>query len=176
MNTSDPAQGKLASQYLKELDSALAASPRAVRDDIVADIAGELRGLSETAARERIARLGDPRAIAADAVAEERTEAARGPVTKAYPTVTAVVLTAGWYVVPVFGWIAGLIMIGVGERWTGSVKRTAILVSTAGAVVSSAAFILLRGLDYGLVGLAALLVVPLITNIFVSSYLRARWN
>lgn len=176
MNTHDPAQGKLASEYLKELDTALAASPRAVRDDIVSDIAGELRGLSETDARERIARLGDPRAIAADAVAEQRTEADARPVTKAYPTVTAVVLTAGWYLVPFFGWVAGLIMIGVGERWTSSVKRTAILASVAGAVVSSAAFILLRGMDYGIVGLVILLVVPLITNIFVSSYLRARWS
>ena len=65
-------------RYLDELESALAAAPAALRADILADIADELNGLDEDASRARIAALGDPRAIAADAAAE--AQASGSPV------------------------------------------------------------------------------------------------
>ena len=104
--------------------------------------------------------------MTADARARSRT----------YPRITAIVLVAGWFVVPVLGWIAGLVMIGIASEWTRAVRQRAITVSVAAAVISGVAFMLLRGEATGLIGLGILIVVPLITNIFVSSYLNQHWG
>ncbi|WP_382309486.1 HAAS signaling domain-containing protein [Herbiconiux sp. UC225_62] len=163
-----------AQRYLGELDAALAAAPASVRTDLLADIAGELDGLNDEEARARIAELGDPRAIAADATAQLRSMNPDQPSSLVYPTVTAVVLTVGWYVG--LGWIAGLVLIGVGSGWTSAVRRRAILTSIAGAVVALAALLFFRTTDFGLVGLGVLLILPLLVNIFVGSFLRAHWG
>ncbi|MFB2596191.1 hypothetical protein ACEXQE_00215 [Herbiconiux sp. P17] len=165
-----------AQRYLGELDAALATAPAAVRTDLVADIAGELDGLSDEEARARIAELGDPRAIAADATAQVRAMNPDQPPSRVYPTITAIVLTVGWYVAPVLGWIGGLVMIGVGSEWTSSVRRRSILTSIAGGVVAVLVLLIFRGTDFWMVGLGAFLIVPLIVNIFVGSSLRAQWG
>lgn len=171
----------LARSYLGELDAALATAPAAVRTEMVADIASELSGLGEVETRARIAELGDPLVIAADATAESReSAAATGPIapplTKTYPTVAAVILTAGWYLAPVLGWIGGLVMIGVGAHWSPSVKRRAILASIIAGLVAGAFLLVFRGTDVWPIGLVAFLVIPLIANIFVGSYIRERWG
>ena len=169
-------------RYLDELESALAAAPAALRADILADIADELNGLDEDASRARIAALGDPRAIAADAAAEAQASGSPVPgpvpvpVSKAYPTAAAIVLTAGWYVVPIVGWIAGLVMIGVGKLWAPQVRVASAVVSVAAALVALAALLVMRGTDLWPLGLAIFLLVPLIANIFVGGYLRRQWG
>jgi hypothetical protein len=188
--TSSESRSASAERYLGELDAALAAAPAPVRIELVADIAGELDGLTDDEARARIAELGDPRAIAADATAQVDSMnpavspalASDSPSTavpspsKVYPTVTAVLLTVGWYVAPVLGWIGGLVMIGVGSEWASWVRRRAILTSLGGAVVAVGALLFFRTTELGLVGLAVFLVVPLVVNIFVGSFLRAQWG
>ena len=167
-------------RYLDELESALTAAPDTLRADILADIADELNGLDEDASRARIAALGDPRAIAADAAAEVQAPGnpVQGPVpvSKAYPTAAAIVLTAGWYVVPIVGWIAGLVMIGVGKLWAPQVRVASAVVSVAAALVALAALLVMRGTDLWPLGLAVFLLVPLIANIFVGGYLRRQWG
>jgi len=171
----------IARTYVSELEAALATAPAAVRTEIVADVAGELHGLTDAEARERIAALGDPQKIAADAAAQSASDAPAAPGTapatpsKTYPTITAIVLTVGWYVAAL-GWIAGLVMIGVGDRWLPAEKRRAILTSIAGTVVAILALLFFRTTDVGLIGLALFLVIPLITNVFVGSYLRRTWR
>ncbi|MCS5713261.1 hypothetical protein NVV95_01705 [Herbiconiux sp. CPCC 205716] len=175
MSTTEPLSAA-ARRYLRELETALASAPAALRAEIVDDVSGELSGLDDARTAERLAALGDPRAIAADALAENRDASDTLPVSKTYPTLTAVVLTAGWFVVPVAGWIAGLVMIGIGDRWSAATRRNAILASIGGAVVGALALMLLRVTDLGLVGLALFAVVPLLVNIFVSSALRSHWG
>ena len=174
--TSSESRSVPAQRYLGELDAALSDAPAPVRADLLADIAGELDGLGDDEARARIAELGDPRAIAADATAQVRAMNPEPAPSRAYATITGVVLTAGWCVVPLIGWIAGLVMIGVGSLWTASVRRRAILTSVAGVVVAVGLLMLFRGTDFWMVGLAAFVIVPLIVNIFVTSFLRARWG
>jgi len=173
--TSDTAR-----QYVTDLEAALAAAPAAVRTEIVTDVAGELQGLTDAEARERIAGLGDPQRIAADAAAQSASDAPSGaprtaPASTTYPTITAIVLTVGWYVAAL-GWIAGLVMIGVGDRWRPAEKRRAILTSIGGTFVGVVALLVFRMTDVGLIGLALFLVVPFITNVFVGSSLRRAWR
>lgn len=182
---SDPAR-----RFLQELEDALAGVPAEVRSEILVEISGELAGLDAPDARARIAELGDPRAIAADAAAAGQvppTDAppvhtplvqpspALAPVSKTYATATAIVLTAGWYVVPVIGWIVGLVMIGVGSRWAPQKRVAAIVVSVVAAAIATGALLVLRGTDGWLLGLAVFLILPLGANILVSSYLRREW-
>lgn len=174
--TSSRSQSVPAQRYLGELDAALAEAPATVRAELVADIAGELDGLSDEEARARITELGDPRAIAADAAAQVRSMNPGAAPSKVYPTITAIVLVVGWYLVPVLGWIAGLVMIGVGAEWISAVRRRAILTSIVAAVVAAGALLFFRTTEFGLVGLAIFLVVPLIVNIFVGSFLRSHWG
>ncbi|MDO9398123.1 MAG: hypothetical protein Q7T71_16380 [Herbiconiux sp.] len=173
MTTSHPTTAT-ARRYLRELDAALAPAPRALRVEILADITSELTGLDDAQTAARIAELGDPRAIAADALAEQQSEPA--PPSKTYPTVTAIVLTVGWYLAPVLGWIGGLVMIGVGDRWLPAFKRRAILSSIGAGVLAGVALLVFRGTDLWPVGLTAFLVIPLLVNIFVGSALRANWR
>lgn len=163
-------------RFLAELESALTAAPAPLRAEILTDIADALTGLDEDASRARIAELGDPRVIAADAAAEAPAARAQVPVSLVYPTSTAIVLTAGWYVVPVVGWLAGLVMIGVGRLWTPQVRVASAVVSLAAALVALAALLIFRATDLWLLGLAVFLLVPLIANIFVGGYLRRQWG
>lgn len=170
-----------ARRYLAELESALAGVPADLRGEITADLAGELRGLDADAAAARIAELGDPRAIAADASAgaqqtAAQTADARMPVSKAYPTAAAIVLTAGWYLVPIVGWIVGLVMIGAGSRWAPQVRVASVFASVAAALVAVAALLVFRGTDVWIVGAAAFAIIPLIANVFVGGYLRRQWG
>ncbi|MCS5717150.1 hypothetical protein N1027_03265 [Herbiconiux sp. CPCC 205763] len=174
--TTSQSRSVAAQRYLGELDAALAAAPAALRTEIVSDIGASLDGLSDAEARARIEELGDPRAIAADASAQVRSMNPDRAASKVYPTITAIVLIVGWYVVPVLGWIAGLVMIGVGSEWTSAVRRRSIFTSIVAAVVAIGALLFFRTTEFGLVGLAIFLVVPFITNIFVGASLRAQWG
>ena len=162
--------------YLRELETALAAAPADLRAEIVDDVSARLQGLDDTAAAGRIAELGDPRAIAADATAEVDASDPSPAPSLTYPTIAAVLLAAGWYVVPLIGWIAGLVMVAYGAHWLPSVRWTAILTSVMAALVAVAGLLAFRGSDYWPVGLAVFLVVPLVANIVIGVRLRRRWG
>lgn len=168
-------QNAVALSYLRELDAARANTSPSLRAEILGDIADDLRGRDADATRERIHELGDPHAIAADASAESFSpptpEAPRG-----YAIATSVVLVAGWYLLPILGWLAGLIMIGSGAHWTRRVRRNGILTSVAVIVASTIGLLVFRGSDAWLVGVIIFAAGPLIGNIFVADYLRRRWG
>ncbi len=188
------AQSLSAERYLSELNAALSATPASLRAEILSDIADELRGLDDAAASARIAELGDPLAIAADANAEfdapavpaapaapstpqaSSTPAIAAAPSLAYPTTAAVVLTAGWYLVPVLGWIAGLVLIAVGREWATAVRVRAIVASGVIGLLSIGALLVFRGTELWGLGLGIFLVLPLIANVFVGSYIRRRWG
>ncbi|MBF4457863.1 HAAS signaling domain-containing protein [Pseudoclavibacter sp. VKM Ac-2867] len=167
-------QNEIAGSYLKELQAALRDGVPQVRDEVLNDIADTLRGLDADETRARIRELGAPSTIAADAMAETPSLEAPGP-SRAYPIIMSIALIAGWYLVPVLGWVAGLIMIGASQHWSSRVRRNGILASVAVIVVSTIGIFAFRGTEAWVVGVIIFAVLPLLGNIFVADYLRRRW-
>ncbi|PPG32700.1 hypothetical protein [Pseudoclavibacter sp. RFBB5] len=167
-------QNEVAGSYLKELQTALRDGAPQVRDEVLNDIADTLRGLDVDETRVRIRELGAPGTIAADAMAETASLEDTGP-SRAYPIITSVALIVGWYLVPVLGWVAGLIMVGASQHWSSRVRRNGILASVAVIVVSTIGLFAFRGTDAWLAGVIIFSVLPFLGNIFVADYLRRRW-
>jgi uncharacterized membrane protein len=118
---------KLVERYLKHLEIELDDVPRDRRREIVDEIAGHIAearaGLeheSEADVRNILEGLGDPADIAADA--RERFEiqpAAPAPPDKpGWMEIAALVfLLVGGLIIPVFGWIIGVILLWVSNAW-----------------------------------------------------------
>ncbi len=136
--------------YLGELDRTLAGVPDDVRQGIVAGVAEELEGLDAVAAASRIEFLGDPAFIAAEARAEAQAEARAGARAGAAPNPSAAKLTPSraseqrWYVVvtalllefggllvPLAGWVAGIMLLWSSPLWTRGEKLVAMIVPRA---------------------------------------------
>ena len=167
-----------AQRYLQQLDDALAGAAPSVRADLLAETESALAGLDDEQAQTRIRALGDPERIAADAA-----EAAGDPEPsqrRGYLIITVLVLLFGGYLVPVLGWLAGLVMIAVGSGWTPRVRRRAIMASVAGGLVALLMVFGLHVFAHGSVltasGLTAAVVVPFVVNAFVGRYLRRGWG
>lgn len=115
--------------YLARLDDALRDVPFGTAREIRAGIAEELDSLEPAAARARIAELGPPERIATEAVdavgsmpapvavatAEPRTGYGRGP---GYVAVTALLIAIGGFLLPVLGWVVGIVALWTGRVWT----------------------------------------------------------
>lgn len=139
MDESTAAPGETAvERYLTELAGALHGLPRETAAEIHDGIAEELRGLDPNAAAARMTALGDPLFVANAARAELRsatddagprradpplnppsvtTGRNRGYATRGMVFATAAVVGLGSYVVPIVGWIAGVIMMWVSPVW-----------------------------------------------------------
>ena len=132
--------------YLGELDRTLAGVPDDVRQGIVAGVAEELEGLDAVAAASRIESLGDPAFIAAEARAEAQAEARAGAAPKPsaakltpsraseqrwYVVVTALLLEFGGLLVPLAGWVAGIMLLWSSPLWTRGEKLVAMIVPPA---------------------------------------------
>ena len=128
-------------RYLRTLDDALRGVDRAVRRDIVNAAREELQGLESAEAEQRIAALGDPAFIAAEAEAASPRPASPRPAARPVPqpdregtsyAVTASLLVAlGGVIVPVLGWVAGLLMVWMSRQWWRWEKVVASLVVPA---------------------------------------------
>ncbi len=108
--------------YLSQLETELADVPASVRSEIVSGVSEELAGLDPAAAAARIDQLGDPAFIAAEARAEagapaehsaagERTEPAW------FAVVASLLVAVGSFVVPVIGWVVGIVMVWLSKAW-----------------------------------------------------------
>jgi len=138
-------------RYLGELDRTLAGVPDDVRQGIVAGVAEELEGLDAAAAASRIESLGDPAFIAAEARAEARAGAAPSPSAaklapsraseqRWYVVVTALLLEFGGLLVPLAGWVAGIMLLWASALWTRGEKLVATIVPPAVGVVLFSGF------------------------------------
>ena len=126
--------------YLAELGRGLAGVPGEVRQGIVAGIAEELEGLDASAAASRIESLGDPAFIAAEARAgvpptstgPTSTNAVLAPPRASeqrwYVVVTTALLYFGGLVVPLAGWVVGIMMLWASPLWTRREKLIATIV------------------------------------------------
>jgi hypothetical protein len=141
--------------YLAELDRALSGVPAEVRQGIVSGVAEELEGLDAAAAESRIKTLGDPAFIAAEARAGSAPKPPptgsapnRAPERRWYVVVTALLLEFGGLVVPLAGWVMGIMMLWASSLWTRGEKLVATLVPPAVGVV-------VLGLGLGAIGIGS---------------------
>lgn len=159
-------------RYLDRLSVALTDAPAPLREEIVAGVREELVGLDAAQASARIAELGDPLQIAAEALDGLPAAAAPGPRSSpVYVGVTVALLVVGGYVLPVVGWLAGILLVVGSTAWTSREKKTAIAASVASAVVALALLFALRGGQAGEAGFVLFLVVPLVGNLVAGFYL-----
>ncbi|MEQ3554996.1 hypothetical protein WIS52_31415 [Pseudonocardia nematodicida] len=124
---------ELVARYLLRLSSATADLPGAQRDELIGDITAHLAeavppGSDELTARRVLDALGAPEQIAAAARAE--TEPARpGPApTRTHDLIALLLLMLGGFVVPILGWVAGVVMLWNSPRWSDEDKWLGTLV------------------------------------------------
>jgi uncharacterized membrane protein len=148
-------QPQVVRSYLSELDKALSEVPREVAKEIAEGVAEELAGLDAAAAATRIEELGDPAFIAAEARtasnAESREAGSAASTTPTMPAtpkprtkerwfvvVASLLVAVGGVVIPVLGWIAGIVMVWMSgswstwEKWVGTLAPVAIAVLLIG--------------------------------------------
>src|SRR5262249_54207786 len=114
-------------RYLKHLEVELDDLPRDRRREIVDEIAGhiaearaELEQESEADVRNILEGLGDPADIAEDARErfEVRPPAPAQPFKAGWMEVAALVfLLIGGLIIPIFGWIIGVVLLWVSNAW-----------------------------------------------------------
>jgi hypothetical protein len=156
--------------YLARLDAELGRLPEDLHRDIHAGIAEELEGLDAGAAAARIAQLGDPAFIAAEASTEVPADGPGTPAGASAPgrtfsIVAAVVLVAGSLLVPVLGALLGLVFVTQAQAWTRREKATAWLVRVGAALLALTTVALMARTDLGgghLVVLLGYLVFPIV--------------
>ena len=123
----------LVTDYKRKVEQAIAGLPRQQRRTILEDIDAHLDealspGATDSEVREVLARLGDADAIAAAAVPDAR-RATPGTAVEIW---ALVMLTAGSIVLPVIGWVAGLVLLWRSVRWTTRDKVLGTLVWPGG--------------------------------------------
>jgi uncharacterized membrane protein len=202
---------KLVERYLKHLEVELDDLPRDRRREIVDEIAGHIAearaGLedeSEADVRNILEGLGDPADIAEDARErfEVRPPAPAQPFKVGWMEVAALVfLLIGGLIIPIFGWIIGVVLLWVSNAWNvrdkiiGTVLVPGGLVlpiglalfssnvsgGTCGPVLSgNGRSITAAPCSYdtsstnyvGVVALIALIVIPIVTTAYLAYRLR----
>jgi len=161
---SQESQPEVVRSYLGELEKALDGVPREVAREIAEGVREELAGLDAAAAATRITEMGDPAFIAAGARAasdaeahETRTLASSEPNQPAtvtprseerwYIVVASLLVAVGGIVIPVLGWIAGIVMVWMTGSWRTWEKWVGTLAPVAIAVLLIAGSFLARSLS-----------------------------
>ncbi len=135
MTTTEAARQR--EDFLARLDAAMREVPHGVATEIRAGIVEELNGLDAAATAARIAQLGDPAVIAAEAQAatHDTLVAAelKAPVTgtKGFAIAAALTLSFGGILVPAIGWVVGAVLVGASSLWKTGEKLAAIVVPLA---------------------------------------------
>jgi uncharacterized membrane protein len=138
-------------RYLQRLDDALVGVPSDTAADIRAGIAEELTTLDARGARERIDELGDPAFIAAEArehVSEEPVESS-ALRSRAYVIVTVLAIALGGAVVPVVGWVAGIVLMWFSPAWRRWEKWAATLAPLIVGLITAVTISLLTSAGTG---------------------------
>jgi uncharacterized membrane protein len=126
---------KLVADYLGRLDRELRDLPRTRRRELVEEISGhiaearaDLETENEAAVRSLLDRLGDPEEIAAEARGRVEVE----PRGSALDIVALVLLLIGGVVLPVVGWVIGVVLLWISETWTTTEKVIGTLIAPGG--------------------------------------------
>lgn len=137
-------------EYLARLDDALRGLPHGTAVEIRAGISEELHGLDVGELSARIARLGEPTAIAREAHAEVRhgagvvepvftapQEKSSVTATRGFAIAAAITLSVGGFVVPVLGWVVGCVLVSLSSLWRTGEKIVAIIVPVVALAISA---------------------------------------
>ncbi len=128
--------------YLAELDALLGGVDPAIRNGLVDGIREELAGMSDADAAQRLRELGDPAFVAASARAElPQPNTARPEDPAWYSIATVLMITIGGYVIPVLGWLVGIVMLWASKTWTVGQKVVGTLLPVVGVAVPAAIFL-----------------------------------
>ncbi|BBG02641.1 MULTISPECIES: HAAS signaling domain-containing protein [Pseudonocardia] len=157
---------ELVERYLLRLRAASADLPGAQRDELLGDITAHLAeavpdGFDELTARRALDALGAPEQVAAAARAENGAVARPGAGSaQAFDVAAVLLLLLGGFVVPVLGWVAGVVMLWSSPRWAVADKWLGTLVMPGAVVVGFLSLAWLealgaRGMWFG-VGVAVL--------------------
>jgi hypothetical protein len=126
---------KLIDDYIKRLNRELAGFPRARRRELldeisehIADARADLESENEAAIRTLLDRLGDPEDIAAEA----RERFGARPKGSGWDVVALIMLLVGGVILPVIGWIIGVVLLWVSETWTSREKLVGTLIVPGG--------------------------------------------
>jgi hypothetical protein len=133
---------QLVAAYLKRLDAELAGAPRTRRREVVEEISEHIdearAGLAtqgEAEIRNLLDRLGDPAEIAAEA--RGRPDAPRRRV--AWKEIVALImLPIGGVILPFVGWIVGVVLLWLSDRWTTGDKLIGTLLVPGGLMGAGA--------------------------------------
>jgi hypothetical protein len=139
MNDAD----SLVANYLKELDKALAGLPRTRRREVVDEIAAHIAAaraeqvsVTDAEIRNLLDRVGEPADIAADA----RERFGVGPDPATWREFAALVLLPiGGVIVPVLGWLVGVVLLWASNAWTRRDKLIGTFVLPGGLLLPFAA-------------------------------------
>lgn len=162
----------LVEDYLARLRHASADLPDGPRHELVDQITDHLAettgdGADVATVRSVLDDLGSPEEIAAAARAESGTRAVDPGRTSGqtlYDVGAVLVLLLGGFVVPVLGWVAGVVMLWVGPRWTATQKWVGTLLWPVAVLAAGGVLVGLRGARTGdqLGLLFWLVVVPVV--------------
>ncbi|MEJ1155425.1 hypothetical protein [Microbacterium marmarense] len=143
-NTDEPIE---VTRYLRELDAALAEIPVQIASDIRTGVEEELATLDSSAARERIAQLGDPALIAAEARREESEAAPHrksAMTSRLYVVLASLAVAFGNYAIPLVGALPGFVLVWVSPAWRRWEKITATAIPFATGVIAATYFVVAR--------------------------------
>ncbi|GAA5180165.1 hypothetical protein GCM10023322_11850 [Rugosimonospora acidiphila] len=129
-----PTPDTLIADYLDRLRQASADLPAGSRAELMQDIGAHLAEkvdatASEVQVRRVLDELGAPEEIAAEAADQSGTRSsapAAGGL--AYDVATVLVLLLGGFVIPLLGWIAGVVLLWNGPRWNARHKWAGTLI------------------------------------------------
>lgn len=129
----------LVHEYLKELSSATRGLPAHRRRELMQEIEEHLRealppDAGEAAVRTELDRLGDPQDIVA--AEHDRPGHDAGVAPTATDWLTVVLLLLGGVVVPVLGWITGVVLLWRSTAWTMREKLIGTLAPPGGYMAS----------------------------------------
>jgi hypothetical protein len=130
---------KLVAEYLQRLDAELRGLPRARRRELVDEIAGhiaeargELESEDEAEVRTLLDRLGEPEDIAAEATERHGLPARK---TGWKEVAALILLPIGGVILPVLGWVVGVVLLWVSDAWTTRDKLVGTLLFPGGLLL-----------------------------------------
>lgn len=130
---------KLVADYVKQLNAALRGLPRARRHELVEEISehvaaarADLETEDETSIRTILDRLGDPEEIAAEATERFGPRPSRA----GWKEVGALVLLPiGGVILPVLGWVIGIVLLWISDAWSTRDKLVGTLLFPGGLLL-----------------------------------------
>lgn len=129
--------------YLQRLDTATALLPLDEREEVREGIRGHLiealaDAKSDADVRNTLTTLGDPYAIVGLPPAPPPPPSGRGVI----EVLAVILLLVGAFIVPVVGWVAGVVLLWTSKAWTAGQKLLGTLVVPGGLAGSMLAFLL----------------------------------